>query len=271
MKKIVAKNVNRKMFMNLVKQMLIVDSYVTFKIDNECTDGISYLPMHDVIKNVTIKNSELFGEIEEIEKPIRISFTDGTKLLNMYKLYNDKDDIDLVIYCDDDEDSEEMYALKLETITSYLKRQEQCADRKFSEANITPLAQNLVDDLFSTENSDFEFNINVDKMSQIKSLTSNDKFIKKFIYIVKDGNISITERPDISNKDIYGYECDVDTVDGVDDCELICNKNIFNVTSLAEFKVSVDRSNSKLVYEHDDSDGRVRVVAVIVNPVNDEE
>ena len=104
MKKIVAKNVNRKMFMNLVKQMLIVDNYVTFKIDNECTDGISYLPMHDVIKNMTIKNESLFGEIDELEKPVRISFTDGTKLLNMFKNYKDSDEIDMVIRCEENDD-----------------------------------------------------------------------------------------------------------------------------------------------------------------------
>lgn len=264
MKKIVAKSVNRKMFMNLVKQMLIVDSYVTFRIDNECTDGISYLPMHDVVKNITIRNDELFGEIENLEKPIRVSYTDGTKLLNMFKNYKDSDEIDLVISCEDDENSEEMYALKLETITSRLKRQEQCADRKFSEAHITPLPADVVSNLFSTENSEFLFEISVEDMSQIKSLITNDKFIKKFIYTVKNGSLNITERPDIEIRDVYGYDIKIADVEGVRDCELVCNKNVFQVMSLADFKVYVSQEDGKLVYEHEDSEGRIRLVAVIV-------
>lgn len=266
MKKIVAKNVNRKMFMNLVKQMLIVDNYVTFKIDNECTDGISYLPMHDVIKNVIIKNESLFGEIDELEKPVRISFTDGTKLLNMFKNYNDSDEIDMVIRCEENDDDEEMYAIQIETNTDKLKRQEKCADKKFSENNITPLPDKVVSKLFSTDNSDFCFDISFDDMTKIKSLTNIDRFVKKFVYSVSDGVLYITERPNLEVKNDCVYDYKLMDIGEVDDCEFICNKNIFSVMSLSDFSVCVCKNDGRIVYEHNGDDETIRLAAVIITP-----
>lgn len=271
MKKIVAKNVNRKMFMNLVKQMIIVDKYVTLKIDNWCIDGLSYLPMHDVVKNVTVKNSEMFGEIEQLEKPIRISFTDGTKLLNMFKNYKDSDEIELVIRCDDSDDSEEMYAVQLETSTEVFKKQEKCADRKFSEAHITPLPPNVVNDLFSTENKDFVFDIDMEKMSLIRSQVDEDRNVKKFIYKVNNGRISITERPDLDVLEDYRYDVNIAAVPGIPDSEILCNKNIFSVMSLSDFTVYAMVTDGRLVYEHtDDSGCTVRLCAVIVTDPEEE-
>lgn len=263
MEKIIAKNVNKKMFMNLIKQMIVVDRYVTLRIGDEKTDSTSYTPMHDVVKNMVIDNSALFESIDEHKKPIRISFADGIKFNSIFNYFNDDEEFDLIIRCDDDDSSDELTAIQVTAKNDRLTRSGKCADPNFAQISITPLEDEKVDALFSTDDSVFKFGISTDMMMKIRPLTSIEKTIKKFIYKVSDGKLSICERPDMEVEDDVVYDMKLDTLEDVDDCEYVCNKNIWQVMSLGDFDVDV--CESRVIYVNSSEENVVvRVVTAIV-------
>lgn len=264
MKSLVLKKVNKKEIMNLVKQMVIVDKYVTIRIGETETDSISYLPMHDVVKHIIIKNEKLFGEIGEHEKPIRISFTNGAKINHRLKNFKDDIDIDMVISYDETADGDEYYATKVEFNNGELRQRCECADERYSNITITPLPEDVVQKLFDTSNSDFCFNIDTSKMEMIRSLSSIDNMVKKFVYVLKDGTFSISERPDIDNKENCIYDLKLTTVEGANDQEFVCNKNILNVMSMGDFDVCVCADDGRIVYTNETDDQTIRIVAVVL-------
>ena len=107
MKKLTLQKINKKEFTQMLKQMLMVDRFITLRIGTENTDTTSYLPQHDVVKRLVIANESLFASSSEpLEKPFRISLNDGNNLINRLANYGENEDVDLQLTYDDSEDAE---------------------------------------------------------------------------------------------------------------------------------------------------------------------
>lgn len=270
-------NCNKVVLGNLVKQMVTVNKFVTMRIEDEKTVAIGYFPSHDVVKMYSVSNTQgLFGGIEAHEKPIRISVTNGLDILIALRNYRDNEDIDIVVYADDDEaqQASELYAFRMAFVSTRLKVELACADRNFSEKTMSPLPQDVVMRLFDTSNKNCTFAIDLDNMKSIKSLASIDKSNRVFGFVANgEGEVRICEKRADEDGDpnneyyIYNMQVATDAQGTADKNSYLCNKNIFAIMQDTNWCVDICKNDNKIVYNSTDDNTTESVT--IVGVVND--
>lgn len=256
---------NKAMLQTIIKQMVIVDKYVNLRIGEGFTDSSSYLPAHDVVKHMRIANSAIFGSEYTLEKPIRLSFIMGQKLLLLLSQFENDSEIDLEISYDSETTEPEYYALKVVMIGNRLSITELCADQRYDTMNIKPLSDDIVTRLLNKDDSVMCFSIPKDDMRAIKSLGNIDKECKRFEYVVANGSLSIRERSNDEDPDSEIYNKILST--GIDspDKTYLCNKNVFSViNNVTDYDVCIcEGAMNKVVYTHEEDDICLNIIASI--------
>jgi hypothetical protein len=247
--------------------MVIVDKYVNLRIGNDFTDSSSYLPAHDVVKHMRISNGAMFTNEYTLDKPIRLSFITGTRLLVLLSQFENDDTIDLDVSYDSETEEDEYYALKVVLVGKDLSITEICADKRFDTINIQPLSDEIINKLLNKDDSVMCFDISKDDMRAIKNLGNIDKDGKRFKYVVENRVLSIREpnsndenddESEIYNKTLCN---DIDSEDKV----YLCNKNVFSViNNVTDYNVCICEGDmSKVIYTHDEDDICLNVIASI--------
>ena len=258
------KDCNKQMLQTIIKQMVVVDKYVNLRIGPEYTDSSSYLPAHDVVKYMRIENSAMFSNEYTLDKPIRMSFIMGTKLLLLLNQFENDNEIDLEIVYDSSSEEDEYYALKVVMSGQNLDITEVCADQRFDTINIKPISDEVMVNLLNTDDSVMCFDITKDDMRAIKSLGNIDRECKRFEYVVKNNTLSIRERSNEEDEDSEIYNKVISTVEA-DDNVYMCSKNVFSViNNVTDYNVCIcDGDMSKVVYTHEEDGICLNVIASI--------
>lgn len=244
--------------------MVVVDKYVNLRIGPEYTDSSSYLPARDVVKYMRIENTAMFSNEYTLDKPIRMSFIMGTKLLLLLNQFENDNEIDLEIVYDSSSEEDEYYALKVVMSCQNLDITEVCADQRFDTINIKPISDDVMVRLLNTDDSVMCFDITKNDMRTIKSLGNIDRECKRFEYVVKNNTLSIRERSNDEDEDSEIYNKVISTVEA-DDNVYMCSKNVFSViNNVTDYNVCIcDGDMSKVVYTHEEDGVCLNVIASI--------
>lgn len=260
------KECSKTMLQNIIKQMMIVDKYINIRITDEFVDASSYLPAHDVVKYMRVPNNTMFSNPFDLEKPIRISFISGPKLLVLLSQFESDDNIDIEVTYDSQSEGDEYYAMKVVMIGEKLKITEVCADQRYDSINIKPIPDDTMKSLLNTEGSEITFKITKEDLRSIKSLGTIDKDGKRFEYVVKNEEVSIRERSDYDVEDSIIYNKVLTTVDDAEDKTYLCGKNVLGVMNHSgdyEVSICIGDTISKVVYTHSADDLLINVIACI--------
>ncbi len=258
------KDCDKQMLQTIIKQMVVVDKYVNLRICDSFTDSSSYLPAHDVVKYMKVNNSKMFSNEYTLDKPIRMSFIMGSKLLVLLSQFENDSMIDLDIAYDSEAEGDEYYAMKVIMSGKSLNITEVCADQRFDNINIKPIPDEVMQNLLDDTESELKFHISKEDMRAIKSLGNIDKESKRFEYVVKDNMLSIRERSDVDDLESEIYSKAIAEVNS-DDKVYMCNKNVFSVVNnVTDYDVSVcEGDNSKVIYTHTEDDLVLNIIASI--------
>lgn len=258
------KDCDKNMLQTIIKQMVVVDKYVNLRICDSFTDSSSYLPAHDVVKYMSIDNSKMFSNEYTLDKPIRMSFIMGSKLLVLLSQFENDDNINLEIAYDAECEGEEYYAMKVTLIGKDLSISEICADQRFDTINIKPIPDDVMRRLLDTTDSVLNFDISKEDMKAIKSLGNIEKENKRFEYVISNKILSIRERSDIEDEESVIYNKNIKEVDA-EDKTYICNKNVFSViNNTNEYNVCICEGDmNKVVYTHYEDGIVLNVIASI--------
>lgn len=256
---------NKQMLQTIIKQMVIVDKYVNLRIGDCFTDSSSYLPAHDVVKHMRINNEAMFANTYTLDKPIRLSFIMGSKLLLLLNQFENDNTIDLDISYDSATEDDEYYALKVVMIGKNLSITEICADQRFDTINIKPLSDDIISRLLDRDDAVMCFDISKDDMKAIKSLGNIDRECKRFEYVVRDGVLSIRERNNEEDSESEIYNKILSESTDADDNVYLCNKNVFSViNNITDYNVCICEGDmSKVVYTHVEDNIQLSVIASI--------
>jgi len=260
------KDCSKSALQNIIKQMMIVDKYINIRITENFVDSSSYLPAHDVVKYMRIPNNTLFSNPYDLDKPIRMSFLTGTKLLILLSQFESDETIDLDVHYDAQTDGDEYYAMKVVLVGKNLEITEVCADQRYDSINIKPIPDDTMARLLDTSGSVLDFRITKDDLRSIKSLGTIDKDCKRFEYVVNNGEVSIRERSDYDVEDSVIYNKVITNVEGADDEKYLCNKNVFGVMNHSgdyDVQVCIGEPISKVVYTHNSDALTINVIACI--------
>lgn len=259
-----AKDCNKQMLQTIIKQMVVVDKYVNLRICDRFTDSSSYLPAHDVVKYMKLDNSKLLSNEYTLDKPIRMSFIMGSKLLILLSQFENDETIDLDIAYDTESEGDEYYALKVVMSGKSLSITELCADQRFDTINIKPIPDTVMQNLLNVDDAVITFSISKDNMKTIKSLGNIDRENKRFEYVVKDNVLSIHERSDVDDLESEIYNKIIHEVNA-DDNTWMCNKNVFStINNVTDYDVCICEGDmNKVIYTHYEDDVCLNIIASI--------
>lgn len=258
-------NCVKNLLQTIIKQMVVVDKYVNIRITKDFVDSSSYLPAKDLIKYMKVENSKLFTNSYTLDKPVRMSFIAGSKLLILLSQFENDDTIDIEISYDSNTEADEYYAMKVVMIGRSLSISEVCADQRFDTINIKPIPDETLKRLLDTSNCQLCFDITKDNMKAIKSLGNIERDNKRFEYVIENGVLSIRERNDIEDEESVIYNKIISYVTAPDNV-YICNKNVFSsINNVADYGVCICESDTinKVVYTHDESGVILNIIASV--------
>ena len=81
MKQIAITTIDVTEFQYYVKKLLSIDKFIFLKLTDDKIVSSVYLPQRDAVKFSSIDTKEIFEIEDKIEKPIKISFFNGTKVI----------------------------------------------------------------------------------------------------------------------------------------------------------------------------------------------
>lgn len=254
-------NCDKNALVSLVKQMVIVDKYMNIRVSRDFTDSSSYTGQKDVVKYIKMDNSALFKSEYNLDKPVRMSFINGLKIM-LYLNQFDLDTIDMEIRYMEYED--ENYATRVTFLGGDLKMTEVCADRQYEGISIAPIKDEIMKNLLDTSSLTVSMELSKEAVKSVKALCGIDKNTAWFEYVVSDNKISVRERTDLEEQDSVFFNKVIADTDYDDDLVVLCKKNVFEAMNiLLDYNVSICKDKNKIVYKHEEKDSETYIIAAI--------
>ena len=254
-------NCDKNALVSLVKQMVIVDKYMNIRVSRDFTDSSSYTGQKDVVKYIKMDNSALFKSEYNLDKPVRMSFINGLKIM-LYLNQFDLDTIDMEIRYMEYED--ENYATRVTFLGGDLKMTEVCADRQYEGISIAPIKDEIMKNLLDTSSLTVSMELSKEAVKSVKALCGIDKNTAWFEYVVSDNKISVRERTDLEEQDSVFFIKVIADTDYDDDLVVLCKKNVFEAMNiLLDYNVSICKDKNKIVYKHEEKDSETYIIAAI--------
>lgn len=255
-------NCDKNALLSLVKQMVVVDKYMNIRVSKEFTDSSSYTGQKDVVKYIKTENASLFESNYELDKPVRMCFINGVKIM-LYLNQFDIDKVDLEIRYEEYED--EYYATRVTFLGGDLKMTEMCADRQYDGINISPIKDEIMQKLLDTENTTVAFDISKDTVKSMKALCGIEKNTSWFEYVIADSKISVRERTDLEEEDSVFFNKVISDTEYDDEALVVlCKKNVFEaMNTLLDYNVCICNDDNKIVYKHEEKDSETYIIAAI--------
>lgn len=153
---------------SFVKKLLSIDKFIFMKVSNEKTVSSVFLPQRDAVKLVSVDTKDLFEAAEEIDKTIKVSFFNGTKVIEALSHFNGEIK-GTIVYQDY---GDEYIATDFIVYDDDLKINLFCSDPSLS---FMEMSKDEISRAFSTASSLFSYELLTVNADKIKSLFNLDK------------------------------------------------------------------------------------------------
>lgn len=181
MKQISIVSIDVAEFQYYVKKLLAIDKFIFIKLTNENIVSSVYLPQRDAVKFSSIETKEIFQIEDTIEKPVKISFFNGTKVIEALSNFSGTV-TGTIVY---EEMGDEFIATDFIVFDNSLKIKLFCADPSLS---FMEMSTDEMKRAFDTSSALFDFELLTTHVAKMKSLFNLDKEKETFsIYANTDG------------------------------------------------------------------------------------
>lgn len=154
---------------NTVKKLLLMDSAVYLNLTEENIFSNSYLPTKDVAKIVLTPTNEVFEFESAPDKPVKISFFAGQKLIDCLRFFDVHNLRGTLHYY---QEGDEYFAEKLVIRDSVLEITLHCADVSLG---FTTMSEAQVSAAFGKDNSIYQFDLSQENLIKLNNLITLDK------------------------------------------------------------------------------------------------
>lgn len=220
-----------------VKKLLPIDKFIFLKIGPKTTISSVYFPERDAVKLVKMETSNLVDV--NVEKPVKVSFYNGTKVVDALSFFNG-DIRGNIRYSEVDG---ELMASDFSISNDDLNINLACADPSLS---FMEMSKEEMERAFSTDGSLFEFEILTTHVDRMKSLFNLDKDDDIFRLKISDKGVNV-KGSSYDATIVHSYEGDVSVGD-----EVIIYKKYLNLLDKENYKVIV--CPNKVVFKSLDTD-----------------
>jgi hypothetical protein len=154
---------------NIVKKLLLMDSAVYLNLTDQTIFSNSYLPTKDVAKIVLSSTAEVFEFEQTPDKPIKISFFAGQKLIDCLRFFDIHNLRGTLHYY---QEGDEYFAEKLVIRDSVLEIILHCADVSLG---FTTMSDVQVSAAFGKDSAIYDFDLSQENLTKLTSLITLDK------------------------------------------------------------------------------------------------
>lgn len=233
---------------SFVKKLLPIDKFIFLKIGSDRTVSSVYFPERDAVKLVNVKTADLFTA--DVEKPIKVSFYNGTKVVEALAHFNG----DIQGKINYSELDGELMANDFVIHDGDLEIRLACADPSLS---FMEMSKDEMDRAFGTDGSLFEFDLLTTHVDRMKSLFNLDKDEDTFTLYVSDKGVAIKGSSYDANV-VHQYEGDA-TVGS----KVVIYKKYLNLLDKENYGVVV--CENKVVFRSLDTDTHLTVAVAMVD------
>lgn len=161
---------------SFVKKLLSIDKFIFLKVSSDKTISSVFLPQRDAVKLVSTKTSDLFEMEETIDKPIKVSFFNGTKVIEALSHFSGEIKGTIVYQ----EYGDELVATDFIVYDDNLKINLFCSDPSLS---FMEMSKDEISRAFGTANALFTFEVltvHADKMKSLFNLDRENELFKLY-------------------------------------------------------------------------------------------
>lgn len=242
------KQVNGFEMSSFIKKLLPIDKFIFLKIGPNKTVSSVYFPERDAVKLAKIDTSELLDV--ELDKPIKVSFYNGSKVVDALSHFNSEIEGSINYSEIDDELMASDFIIK----DSDLQVNLACADPSLS---FMEMSKDEIERAFNADNSMFSFDLLTTHVDRMKSLFNLEKEEETFTLYLSDSGVSVK-----------GVSYDANIVhSGVSEGEVgskvVIYKKYLNLLDKENYKVIV--CSNKIVFKSLDTDTLLTVAVAIVD------
>lgn len=222
---------------SFIKKLLPIDKFIFLKIGRETTVSSVYFPERDAVKLVKVKTQDLLDV--NVDKPIKVSFYNGTKVVDALSFFNG----DIKGKINYSELDGELMASDFVISNEDLEINLACADPSLS---FMEMSKDEMERAFSTDDSIFEFEILTTHVDRMKSLFSLDRDEDTFRLKINGKGVSV-KGSSYDATIVHNYEGSAKEGD-----EVIIYKKYLNLLDKENYKVMV--CENKIVFKSLDTD-----------------
>jgi len=233
---------------SFIKKLLPIDKFIFLKIGPTGTVSSVYFPERDAVKLVNVSTEDLLTA--EIEKPIKVSFYNGSKVVEALTHFNggikgsiNYSELDGELMASDFIISDDDLEIKLA-----------CADPSLS---FMEMSKDEMERAFGTEGSMFEFDLLTTHVDRMKSLFNLEKEEDTFTLYVSDKGIGI-KGASYDADIVHSYEGDAEKGSHV-----VIYKKYLNLLDKENYRVVV--CENKVVFKSLDTDTHLTVAVAMVD------
>ncbi len=169
--KVTISKVDQNSFITFVNRLKVIDSFIYFKIKDDRIISSAYLPQRDAVKHHQVPVNEIFALSEKIDtdKELKVAFFDANKLIDAFRQF-EYDAIQAEIeFLENDED---FVASSFKIFNDELEITLACSEPSLGFKDLT---EAQLQNIFSLEGADVNFDITHGEVTKIKSLFGLDK------------------------------------------------------------------------------------------------
>ena len=233
---------------SFVKKLLPIDKFIFLKIGSDRTVSSVYFPERDAVKLVNVKTADLFTT--DVEKPIKVSFYNGTKVVEALAHFNG----DIQGKINYSELDGELMANDFVIHDGDLEIRLACADPSLS---FMEMSKDEMGRAFGTDGSLFEFDLLTTHVDRMKSLFNLDKDEDTFTLYVSDKGVAIKGSSYDANV-VHQYEGDAAV-----GSKVVIYKKYLNLLDKENYRVVV--CENKVVFRSLDTDTHLTVAVAMVD------
>lgn len=231
---------------SFIKKLLPIDKFIFLKIEKENMVSSVYFPQRDAVKLANVSTKDTFTG--KIEKPIKVSFYNGSKVIDALSQFSGEIK-GKIKYSEMDG---ELMASDFIIENDDLKINLACADPSLSFMEMSTEDTNRA---FNTDSKLFEFELLISHVEKMKSLFNLDKEEDVFKLVLTDRGIAVKGNTyDAILTHQYDADCDAGT-------EVIIYKKYLNLLDKENYKITV--CENKVVFKSLDTNTYLTVAVAI--------
>ena len=168
-------SINVKEFQNFIDKLLAIDKFIFMKMSSTEASSSVYFAQRDAVKQVTIETNKIFTITEKFSDIIKISFFDGSRIIDALSQFSTDDIKGKIIY---QKHGGELIASDFIVYNDFLEIKLFCSDPSLNFMDMNDEEKSRA---FGTSGALFEFELGLDHVEKMKSLFKLDKEKETFI------------------------------------------------------------------------------------------